>query len=98
MTATGATPRRSAPPTGRVRVLLFSTARTAVGSRSLSWPVGPDGTTVRELAAGLARAHPRVAPILGHCRYFHDDVLVKGLDERLPPGAELAIHPPYGGG
>jgi len=98
MTATETGRRSAASLAGRARVLLFATARTAVGTRSLPWPVPGDGMTVRELVADLARAHPRVAPILAHCRFFHDGVPVTQLDERVRPGEELAIHPPYGGG
>jgi molybdopterin converting factor small subunit len=98
MTATGASRHSTSQPTGRARVLLFATARTAVGTRTLPWPVPTEGTPVRELAAELARAHPPLAPILAHCRFFHDGVPVQRLDERVRPGEELAIHPPYGGG
>jgi len=98
MSPTGASRHNASQPTGRARVLLFATARTAVGTRSLTWPVPADGTTVRELAAELARAHPPLAPILAHSRFFHDGVPVQRLDERVRPGDELAIHPPYGGG
>ncbi len=53
---------------------------------------------MRELAAELARAYPPLAAILAHSRFFHDGVPVQRLDERVRPGEELAIHPPYGGG
>lgn len=98
MTATGAGRGGPGISTLRVRLLLFATARIAVGAPSLSWPVRPDGTTVRELVDELARAHPRVAPILAHSRFFHDGVPVVRQNERIRPGEELAIHPPYGGG
>jgi molybdopterin converting factor small subunit len=98
MTATGKARRPSEAPAGRVRLLLFATARTTVGTHALAWPVAAHGTTVRELLADLARVHPRVAPILTHCRFFLDGVPVARLDERVRPGVELAIHPPYGGG
>jgi len=98
MTATGRRRPTSARAAGRVRLLLFATARTAVGARSLLWPVPAGGISVRELLAELARAHPQVAPILSHSRFFHDGAAVDRLDERVGPGDELAVHPPYGGG
>jgi len=98
MTATGKGRSPPGPPAGRVRVLLFATARTAVGTRSLPWPVSAGGTTVRELLVELARIHPRLIPILAHSRFFHDGIPVARLDERVRPGEELAVHPPYGGG
>jgi molybdopterin converting factor small subunit len=79
-------------------VLLFATARTTVGRAVLPWPVDMGGTTVRELVAELARAYPRLAPILAHSRLFLDGTPVVRTDEQVRPGNELAIHPPYGGG
>lgn len=97
MTPTGTNRRGPARGDGRARLLLFATARTAVGARTLSWPVPAEGATVGEVLAGLARAHPSVAPILPHCRYFLDNEAV-GVNARVRPNSELAIHPPYGGG
>jgi molybdopterin converting factor small subunit len=98
MTPSGGRRRSFRPSTGHVRVLLFATARTTVGTHALPWPVPPAGVRVRELLAELARAHPRLAPILAHSRIFHDGKPVTRVDERVRPGEELAIHPPYGGG
>jgi len=83
---------------GHARCLLFSTARTAVGTGALDWPVPPEGTPVRELLDELSRAHPALVRILAHSRLFHDGVPVLRLDEPVRAGEELAIHPPYGGG
>ena len=83
---------------GRVRVLLFATARTAVGERSLSVPVDREGLTARALVAQLAASYPRLAPVLPHCRFFHDGEPIVRLDERVRAGDEFAVHPPYGGG
>jgi molybdopterin converting factor small subunit len=83
---------------GHARILLFATARTAVGARSLDLPVPPSGTPVRELLAELGREHPSVRPILAHSRFFRDGRPVARLEERVRPGQELAVHPPYGGG
>ncbi len=81
-----------------VRVLLFATARTAVGERMITVPVGPGGATVRALVASLGSAYPRLVPVLAHSRFFLDGHPVEGLDQSVKPGAELAVHPPYGGG
>jgi molybdopterin converting factor small subunit len=91
---------RTGPPerAGRARVLLFATARTAVGARSLTWEVPTSGLSVRDLVAELGRAYPRVAPILAHSRFFLDGTAVSGSRARVLPGAEFAVHPPYGGG
>jgi molybdopterin synthase sulfur carrier subunit len=79
-------------------VLLFATARTAVGKGSLEWPVPPGGTTVQALLDELAVAHPALRPILAHARIFLDGRLVPQIDEPVRAGEEVAVHPPYGGG
>ena len=98
MGGSGRVGRSSALSQGQVLLLLFSTARTAVGAGSMTWPVPPEGTSVRDLLADLVRVHPRLKPILPQSRCFHDGNAVTRLDERVRPGEELAIHPPYGGG
>jgi molybdopterin converting factor small subunit len=98
MTESGGRSRAPPPASGRARVLLFSTARTAVGTGRLDWPVPVEGTLVRELVKELALAHPRLGPILAHSRLFHDGEPVHRPDERVRDGEELAVHPPYGGG
>jgi molybdopterin converting factor small subunit len=98
MTGSGTTSRRATAAPGRARLLLFSTARTAVGQGALDWPVPPDGTSIRELLHELAEVHPAVGPVLAHSRIFHDGLPVFRLDERVRAGDEVAVHPPYGGG
>jgi molybdopterin converting factor small subunit len=90
--------RRAGTPPGRAHLLLFATARAAVGSGALEWPVAAEGIPVRELLDELAEAHPSLVRILAHSRIFHNGVPVFRLDERVKPGEELAVHPPYGGG
>ncbi len=81
-----------------VRVLLFATARTAVGRSELDWPVPPSGLAAGALAAELAAAHPRLAPVLKASRLVRNGVPVGRPSARIRPGDEFAIHPPYGGG
>jgi molybdopterin converting factor small subunit len=98
MSPSGTARRAAGLPRGRLRLLLFSTARTVTGKGMIAWPVPDDGTTVRDLVAELGDSEPGLAPILAYSRFFHDGVPVAGLDERVRPGEELAVHPPYGGG
>jgi hypothetical protein len=53
---------------------------------------------VRELLAQLSEAHPSLSPVLAHSRFFRDGRAVTRRDERVKPGEEFAVHPPYGGG
>jgi len=98
MTEHGSPARRATAAAGHARLLLFSSARTAVGTGALDWPVPAQGTPVRELLDELSRAHPALVAILAHSRIFHDGVPVFRLDERVRAGDEVAVHPPYGGG
>jgi molybdopterin converting factor small subunit len=98
MTAAGRRTAGSGRAPGRVRVLLFATARTAAGRGSVDWPVPTGGTTLRALLDELAEAHPGLGPILIHARIFHAGSLADRLDARVRAGDEVAVHPPYGGG
>jgi molybdopterin converting factor small subunit len=79
-------------------VLLFATARTAVGERTVQLRVPAEGLSARDLVAELGRLYPSLAPVLAHARYFRDGNPVQRMDERVHPGDEFAVHPPYGGG
>jgi molybdopterin converting factor small subunit len=81
-----------------VRVLLFATARTAVGAPVLDWPVPTAGLPVHELTQALVHDHPALGPVLRTSRIVRNGRYVRGPRERVLPGDELAIHPPYGGG
>jgi molybdopterin converting factor small subunit len=85
-------------PMRSVRVRLFATARSAVGSAMLDWPVPEGGLTARELVRGLGAAYPRLAPTLKASRFLRNDRYLDDLAARLEPGDEFAIHPPYSGG
>jgi molybdopterin converting factor small subunit len=81
-----------------VRVHLFATARTAVGRSELEWDVPPEGITAGALADELARAYPPLARTLRASRLVRNGRYVVRPTERVRPGDEFAIHPPYGGG
>ncbi|HTW39570.1 MAG TPA: MoaD/ThiS family protein [Thermoplasmata archaeon] len=81
-----------------VRVLLFATARTAVGRGELEWPVPPSGATARDLVAALSRKYPALAPVARTSRFVRNGRYLERMGERVRPGDEFAVHPPYGGG
>jgi len=81
-----------------VRILLFATARAAVGRPEIEWTVPADGMPARALAADLAKAYPRLAPTLRASRLVRNGRPIGRPSERVRPGDEFAIHPPYGGG
>jgi molybdopterin converting factor small subunit len=82
----------------RATVLLFATARQAVGKPELAWPVEPPGVPVGSLVRALGASYPKLAPILKHCRFVLNGRYVASRATRVRPGDEFAIHPPYGGG
>jgi molybdopterin converting factor small subunit len=81
-----------------VRVLLFATARTSVGRTELQWPVPEAGLSVRGLARELGAAYPALRSTLRISRFVRNGRYVERLTERVRPGDEFAVHPPYGGG
>ncbi len=81
-----------------VRVLLFASAREAVGRADLDWPVPAAGVPVRDLVRSLATAYPRLAPTLRTSRFVRNGRYLTGARARLRPGDEFAVYPPYGGG
>lgn len=83
---------------GSVRVRLFATARAAVGRAEVDWPVPSGGLAAGALARELARAYPGLAPILPASRLVRNGRYVTAASERVRPGDDFAIHPPYGGG
>lgn len=81
-----------------VRVLFFATARTAVGRAEVDWPVPPGGISAAALAGELETAYPALARTLVTSRLVRNGRYVRRRSERVRPGDEFAIHPPYGGG
>jgi molybdopterin converting factor small subunit len=81
-----------------LRILFFATARTAVGRAELEWPVPAAGVRVSELTRALAAMYPALAPTLRVSRFVRNGEYVDGPSDRLRPGDEFAVHPPYGGG
>jgi molybdopterin converting factor small subunit len=81
-----------------VRLLFFATARTAVGRATLDWPVPDDGVPAEDLGRAVVAAYPRLGPVLRGSRWVLNGRYLTRLRERVRPGDELAVHPPYGGG
>jgi len=82
----------------RVRVLLFSTAREAVGRADLARPIAPGGTPLRTFLDALSLEFPRLRKVLGASRFVVNGEYVAGRDLVVRSGDEIAIHPPYSGG
>lgn len=83
---------------GSVRVLLFASAREAVGRSELSWAVPAAGMRAGELLRAVAARFPALGRVLAHSRIARNGVYLRRLGARCVPGDELAVHPPYGGG
>jgi len=83
---------------GSVTVLLFATARAAVGRPRLDWPIDPAGVTARTLVRSLGRSYPQLGPSLRTSRFVLNGRYLANLAARVRPGDEFAVHPPYGGG
>lgn len=82
-----------------VRVLLFATAREAVGRKELRLDVDATGAPVAELLARLRVEYPRLAPVARSCRVVLNGRFLDGPGAVVAhPGDELALHPPYSGG
>ena len=81
-----------------LRVLLFASAREAVGRREVSWPVPPGGMTARTLIAALGTEYPKLRPTLSVSRFLRNGRYLDDLGTSLSAGDEFAVHPPYGGG
>jgi molybdopterin converting factor small subunit len=87
-----------APAMASVRIRLFAGARTALGRATVDWSVPPAGLPARELLRALREAFPDLAPTLRTSRFLRNDRYLTDLSERVEPGDEFAVHPPYGGG
>jgi molybdopterin converting factor small subunit len=81
-----------------VSILLFATAREAVGTSSLRRPIPRQGTSLADLLDSLRTDFPRLGPILKISRVVQNGSYVAHPRVRVRPGDEIAIHPPYSGG
>lgn len=81
-----------------ITVLLFATARVAVGAPELRLPAGPSGVPARSLVRSLADSYPKLAPALRTSRFVLNGRYLTDLSVRVRAGDEFAVHPPYGGG
>ncbi len=81
-----------------VRIHLYATARRALGRSVLDRPVAPDGIRARDLVRALEEEFPALRRILASSRFLRNDRYLSDLSERILPGDEFAVHPPYGGG
>ena len=81
-----------------VRILLFASAREAVGRHEIAWPLPPGGMTAQRLVAALGEEYPRLRPTLSVSRFVRNGRYLKDLGIALRAGDEFAVHPPYGGG
>jgi len=81
-----------------VTVLLFATARLAVGAPQLRVPVGPAGRSARSLVRSLETSYPKLGPALRTSRFVLNGRYLSNLSTKVRPGDEFAVHPPYGGG
>jgi len=82
----------------RATVLLFATARLAVGSARVERRVGPEGVTAAFLVRSLGQDYPKLRPILRTSRFVLNGRYLSRMATRVRPGDEFAVHPPYGGG
>jgi len=82
----------------RVTVLLFATARSAVGVSRIEWTVASTGIPASSLVRALGERYPKLRPILRTSRFVLNQEYLDRLSTRVRPGDEFAVHPPYGGG
>ncbi len=81
-----------------VRVRFFAGARVAAGRSTVGWPAPDGGLPAREIVRALAEAYPKLGPALRASRFLRNGRYLNDLTERVRPGDEFAVHPPYGGG
>jgi molybdopterin converting factor small subunit len=87
------------PPMARpVRILLFATAREAVGASQVEREVPAGGEAIGSLVDRLVGEFPRLRPVARAARFVRNGEYVRGAKVRVRPGDEIAIHPPYSGG
>lgn len=77
-------------------VLVFAGLRETLRKDAIAVAL-PEGATVRELLAEIARIVPAIALPLAHCRVAVAQEFVDG-DRVIAPGEEIALVPPVSGG
>ena len=82
----------------KVRVLLFASAREAVGRPRLDRPLPEGGTTAQRVLDELVAEFPRLARVLSASRIVVNGAPLRSASRTLCDGDELAVHPPYSGG
>ena len=81
-----------------VHVVLFATAREAVGAPSVVRAVPTKGSTIAAVLEELVAEHPKLGAVLRGSRLVLNGHYVRGTRTRVSPGDEIAVHPPYSGG
>ena len=79
-----------------LRVLLFASAKEAVGAAEVKLPASR-ASTVRELTAALAEAHPALAQLLPSSMIAVNQEYAEE-DDPVGPSDEVALIPPISGG
>jgi molybdopterin converting factor subunit 1 len=80
----------------KIRLLAFASAADLVGAGESEIEV-PEGSTVGDLLAELARRHPALAPLAPRLAVALDGEIARG-ERALRPGVEVALLPPVSGG
>ncbi|MCI4358795.1 MAG: MoaD/ThiS family protein [Thermoplasmata archaeon] len=81
-----------------MRIVLYATAREAVGRSVVIRPIRPGQDRVDAILGALSRDFPALSSVLPSCRFARNGKYVQRTSIRLSPGDELAVHPPYSGG
>jgi len=81
-----------------VRIVLFATAREAVGRGRLDEAIGPSGIELAALLERLGTEYPRLRRVVAVSRFVVNGAYTTSRDVHLKAGDEVAVHPPYSGG
>lgn len=81
-----------------VRVVLYATAREAVGLARVVREIPEGGVPLRGLLDDLGREYPALRRVIGSSRFVVNGEYASPPDTLVHPGDEVAIHPPYSGG
>ena len=81
----------------RVEVRYFAGAAAAAGTGTEHLDL-PAGSTVDDVLAALAAAHPPLRPVLEVASVLLDEVVARDRSTPVPDGAQLDVLPPFAGG